>query len=133
MDFLLNPDSKDCPLPITITAENKWRWNASSGRVIYNIFKYPSEVPIAIDRDSCHDRDEARNWPENNDYEVIQREIMKRKSGESFDESLIAEMWSRIKKTITPTSYLWEELEQEIIEMEPDEKKQGRPPYFFDP
>lgn len=135
IEFLLlpDPDYTTIPLPIQITVENKWRWHHSIGRIHYNIFKYPSEVPWIEYRYGCHDYEGIRNWPENHEYEVIELEKIKKESGEPFDEALIAEMWSRIKRTITPTSPFWEEVEEDIVQMEPDKKKQGRPPYFFDP
>lgn len=35
--------------------------------------------------------------------------------------------------TISPNSRLWETLRERIKRLQPDEKRQGKPPYFFDP
>lgn len=57
----------------------------------------------------------------------------KKEAGEPYDDALIVATQDRLRRTISPTSEEWPWYEDEIVRMQPDKKKQGRPPYFFDP
>lgn len=133
MDFLLspNPDPNRCPLPMRITEENKWRWHAYDGMVDHHIFKFRHEVPLVRHRDHCVIT--TKDWPEWRDQDTIEIELIKMVDGEAYDEALVAAARERLRRTATPTSrcYSWNEEEQSRLQ--PDPKKQGRPPYFFDP
>lgn len=57
-------------------------------------------------------------------------EMLKKNAGEPYDE----DAWGKVARTITPTSICWGLFESEFNkELQPDERKWGRPPYFFDP
>ncbi|KAH8782652.1 hypothetical protein F5883DRAFT_130470 [Diaporthe sp. PMI_573] len=132
--FLLSPepDLACSPLPISISKENRWRWNAYDALTEHHIFKNPYEIPIeeTFRRYDCTFR--PSDWPEMDDYEVGSLELRKKEAGQPYDEDLLKTTWERLARTITPTSRYWNELEGEIVRIQPDRKKQGRPPYFFD-
>lgn len=143
VDFLLStpsdkspPSDKNpsrCPLPVHITAENKWRWHPYDGMVDYHIYKFRHEIPTgARPRDHCDIG--IKDWPEANEQQIIETEGIKSlEEDEVYDEGLVAACWDRLKRTATPTSrcYCWNDEEQSRLQ--PDPKKRGRPPYFFDP
>ncbi|KAG8158740.1 hypothetical protein KVR01_011183 [Diaporthe batatas] len=129
--FLLSPtadtDPSHCPLPIRIGFQNKWRWHHYEGMVDYNIFKFRHEVPNYPRRRRRECVVCIKDWPELDEYQTIwsHRGVC--------DEDLIAACEERLKRIATPTSacYHWDDEEQSRLQ--PDPKKQGRPPYFFDP
>lgn len=139
MDFLLSTSSEAepsrCPLPILITQENKWRWHPYDGKVDYHIYKFRHEVPNGPKpRDHC-DIDET-DWPEVFEQQEIETEMDKKMDGEDCDEERIIAARERMKQIVTPTSRIhpkrfWNE--EEMSRLQPDPKKQGRSPYFFDP
>lgn len=135
MEFLLSdtPDSAlPCPFPITITDENRWRWHAYDGMVQHQIFKYRHEILPKQPGPAGHTLRRPEDWPEVGDYEIAWEQRRKKATGQSYSETLYISLMDKIKRTITPTSRYWPEFEEEIIRMEPNEKKRGRPPYFFD-
>lgn len=99
--------------------------------VDYHIFKFRHEIPLVRPRERCVMT--TKDWPESYDQETIETELIKKLEGEDYDESLVAAARERLKRTSTPTSrcYSWDDEEQSRLQ--PDPKKQGRPPYFFDP
>ncbi|KAJ0120504.1 hypothetical protein J7T55_015233 [Diaporthe amygdali] len=128
--FLLSesPDYDHCPLPIEITPDNKWRWDPYDARTTYHIFKSRHDIPNSP-RPRRKDVITANNWPEIIDHSKI--------SGEDFeerpsDEAEKVRARERIAMTISPNSRLWETFKKDIMRLQPDEKRQGRPPYFFD-
>lgn len=135
MDFLLSPnldtDANRCPLPIRITEENKWRWHAYDGMVDYHIFKFRHEIPRVRPREDCVMT--VQDWPEWRYKDTIETEQIKKLDGEAYDEALVAAARVNLRRTATPTSrcYSWDG--EEMSRLQPDPKKQGRPPYFFDP
>lgn len=134
LDFLLSsePDLASCPLPITISKDNRWRWRPYEAMTEYNFFKYPCEVPTQ-DRDWYLDhRPRSSFWPERTDYEAYSLELWKKENGEPYDEDVLKVTWDRLVTTITPSSRYWDMFEAEITKIQPCKKKQGRPPYFFD-
>lgn len=59
-------------------------------------------------------------------------EMRKKAAGEPYDE----DAWGRwrVRSVITPTSICSDVFESDFNkELQPDERKRGRPPYFFDP
>lgn len=48
MAFLISPSpdsTAQCPLPISVSLENKWRWDAYRGMTEHHIFKFRQEIP----------------------------------------------------------------------------------------
>lgn len=135
--FLLSPtadtDSSHCPLPMRITTENKWRWHAYYGMVDYNIFKFRHEIPNYPRRRRVDCVVSIKDWPELREQQTIEQEWFRELRGGVRDEDLITACRERLKRISTPTSrcYYWDDEEQSRLQ--PDPKKQGRPPYFFDP
>lgn len=130
--FLLSPapDHEHCPLPIRMTPENRWRWDAYDAMTKYNIFRNRHEIPRrSRGRPRCVISEHS--WP--NYTEACKRadEAAEQAAGEPYDVAFMTESEGR-RLHVTPTSMLWDRLKDEIAEQEPD-KKQGRPPYFFDP
>ncbi|KAG6356487.1 hypothetical protein INS49_015875 [Diaporthe citri] len=97
----------------------------------HHIFRNRHEVPEGP-RPGTKDVINAYDWPERIEEIKIRRELAKKESGEPFDEVFLTAAMETNRQT-TPTSRLWEYHKKEIMEPEPDVKKQGRPPYFFDP
>lgn len=64
------------------------------------------------------------------EYDALRAELRKKQAGEPCDEDGARK---KLVRVITPTSIYWDMFSKEIIEMQPDERKRGRPPYFFDP
>lgn len=55
--------------------------------------------------------------------------MRKKAAGEPYDEGA----WEKVARVITPTSIFSETVNTELYrELHPDERKRGRPPYFFD-
>ncbi|KAG8158653.1 hypothetical protein KVR01_011775 [Diaporthe batatas] len=135
LDFILspNPDHGRCPLPIRITKGNKWRWHPYDGMVKYHIYKFRHDVPEgARPRDHCVIT--TVDWPESADEDTILTQYERRLMGEGDpDEDLIRTCRERLKRTTTPTSRCYHWNEEEQAKLQPDPKKRGRPPYFFDP
>lgn len=138
LDFLLSPspspqiDTSLCPLPIRITLENKWRWHDYRGKADHHIFKFRHEIPREPPfRDHCVIN--PKDWPEYGDWALIEEETMKPLDGGVCDAVLVAAAMERMRQISTPTSrcYAWEE--EEMARRQPDPKRRGRPPYFFDP
>lgn len=97
----------------------------------YHIFKFRHEIPQVRPRDHCVMS--TKDWPEWRDQDTIESELMEKVHGEGYDEALVAVARERLKRTATPTSrcYAWDD--EEMSRLQPELKKQGRPPYFFDP
>lgn len=96
----------------------------------YNIFRNRYEIPQrSRGRPRCVISEHS--WPDYTEACKRADEGAKQAAGEPYDEAFMAESEGR-RLHISPTSMLWERLEDEIVEQEPDKKKQGRPPYFFD-
>lgn len=138
--FLLSPttpttdtDPSHCPLPIYITRENKWRWRAYEGMVDYNIFKFRHEIPNGPPRRRNPCVISMKDWPELDEQQTIEQEGFKELRGGVCDEDLIAACRERLKRISTPTSRCYHWNDEEQSRLQPDPKKQGRPPYFFDP
>jgi hypothetical protein len=65
------------------------------------------------------------------EYGVLREETRKKAAGEPSD---LEGARKRLGQVITPTSIYWDMFsESEMIQIQPDERKRGRPPYFFDP
>lgn len=126
-------DQNHCPFPVEITPENRWRWHPYSGRVEHHIWRNRHQTPPAEPRRRrarCVIK--ANDWPELFEEIGIRRELAKKGAGEPFDEAFLTAAMET-NRQVTPTSRLWEYHKNEIMELEPDSKRQGRPPYFFDP
>lgn len=62
-------------------------------------------------------------------YQAAVAEMRKKEAGEPYDEGA----WEKLARVITPTSIFWNVSEREFYDrLQPDERRQGRPPYFFD-
>lgn len=116
-----------------ITEENRWRWHGYDGMVDHHIYKFRHEIPRwPRPRDHCVIT--TNDWPEWRDQCTIEDEWINPLEGEAPpDKALVAASRERLRRTATPTSrcYHWDEEEQ--AKLQPDPKKRGRPPYFFDP
>lgn len=130
--FLISPSSDSttrCPLPIEVTVENKWRWDPYDGMTEHHIFKFRQEIPEDRPRTRCIRR--TIDWPEIVEYEALREEYRKKEAGEPSD---VEGARKRLAQVITPSSIYWDGFsESEMLEIQPDERKRGRPPYFFDP
>lgn len=126
-----SPDHNYCPFPIKITPDNRWRWHPYSGRVKHHIWRNRHQIPQGP-RPRAHCVIKANDWPEIFEEIDIRRELAKKEAGEPFDEAFLAAAMET-NRQVTPTSRLWDYHKKTIMELEPDEKRQGRPPYFFDP
>lgn len=135
--FLLSPtadtDLSNHPLPIRITGENKWRWHAYYGMIDYHIFKFRHEIPNYPRRRRDHCVVSIKDWPEVYERQTIDQEGLKPLRGLARDEGLVAACQDRLKRIATPTSRCYDWDDEEQSRLQPDPKKQGRPPYFFDP
>lgn len=70
------------------------------------------------------------DWPENLEHQAAGSEMYKKNADEPYDEGAL----EKLARMITPTSGFWTMFEPEFHNgLQPDERKQGRPPYFFDP
>ncbi|KAG8167953.1 hypothetical protein KVR01_003642 [Diaporthe batatas] len=114
LDFLLSPspspqaDTSLYPLPVRITQENKWCWHRYRGKVDHNIYRFRHELP---------------RYPyQYGDCYLIEEEAMKPLDGGVCDEALVVAAMERMRQICTPAS-----------RRQPDPKRRGRPPYFFDP
>lgn len=58
--------------------------------------------------------------------------MTKRADGEAYDEALMAAARERVRRTATPTSRCCSGEDEVMSKLQPDPKKRGRPPYFFD-
>jgi hypothetical protein len=70
-------------------------------------------------------------WPDIYDHRVVKLEMRKKSAGEPYDE----EAWEKLARVITPKSIYWDLCPSELpghLESQ-DERKRGRPPYFFEP
>lgn len=133
VEFLLSshPDQENCPLPIQVTPENWWRWDPYEAMTSHNIFRNRYEIPEERPHGRRRCVISAASWPEYPEQILRSEEAAKKAAGEPYDESFLAKSETR-RLHITPTSMLWDQWKDLIAEQEPDEKKQGRPPYFFD-
>jgi hypothetical protein len=95
----------------------------------YHIFKHRHDIPSGP-RPRRRDVITEDTWPEITDYYKLAEEDLEK--GPS-DEVARATEKDKIAMTISPNSRLWETLRERIKRLQPDEKRQGRPPYFFDP
>lgn len=135
MQYLLSPtpDHDHCPLPIEIPEDNRWRWHPYNSRVKHHIFRDRHQIPPPVGRRlRSKDKIVSSDWPEVFEQSRIVRELAKKEAGELFDEVFVNAAIER-NLQVTPTSKIWSYREQRIKELEPDRKRQGRPPYFFDP
>lgn len=125
------PDHNHCPFPIEITLDNRWRWHPYYAMVKYHIFRNWHEIPEGPRPREPHVVN-AYGWPERIEGINTRRELAKKEAGEPFDEVFLTAAMET-NRQVTPTSRLWEYHKKDIMELEPDVKRQGRPPYFFDP
>lgn len=138
--FLLSPtvdtDPSHYPFPIYITEDNKWRWDAYEGMAEYNIFKFRHEIRDpprrSLRRHHAKCVISVRDWPEYWEVSTIRQQGAKPSRGEARDEALVAACRERLKRIITPTTACGEWDDEEQSRLQPDPKKRGRPPYFFE-
>lgn len=65
------------------------------------------------------------------EYDILREAWRKKEVAEPCDEESARK---RLTQVITPTSRYWDVFsEREMAEVQSDERKRGRPPYFFDP
>ncbi|KAI1656698.1 hypothetical protein F4813DRAFT_397277 [Daldinia decipiens] len=129
VDFLLSPtaDPSRCPLPITCTADNKWRWEPYEAMAYYHIFRDRYERKLPEDY-RYSDVQSARNWPEVNDRYIDFQQQMAKREELPVDEDAWKAAKDNLRK-ITPSSPAWYWEKPERME----KKMLGKPPYFFDP
>lgn len=129
--FLLsqNPETTQAPLPITITLANRWRWDPYEAMATYHIFRdrYERKLPPREAYVRKHGI-KGRDWPELAEIQKLRKAAM---GLEDVDEDEMSAAKERLRQ-ITPTSRYWPQVEAEVCMLQPDKKKQGRPPYFFD-
>lgn len=99
--------------------------------VKHHIFRNRHEIPQGP-RPRRNDVFNANDWPERIEDINIRRELAKKEAGEPFDEAFLTAAMET-NRQVTSTSRLWDYHKKDIMELEPDVKRQGRPPYFFDP
>lgn len=140
MDYLLLPEDDpaplddETPLPIVVTMDNKWRWDEYKGIVHHNITSALVEDPIAPPRHrkkSNHPHD----WPEMEECFTIidsSNRSEESKCDSATELAHVALAVERLMTTITPTSPFWSAFAAQMERIQPDPKKRGRPPYFFD-
>lgn len=97
----------------------------------HHIFKFRHKIPLK--RYPDHYMISTRDWPEWGEQDAIEEQMEKRAEGEGYNEALVAAAREMMRRTTTPTSrcYAWDD--EEMSRLQPDPKKRGRPPYFFDP
>lgn len=129
IDFLLSesPDISHCPFPMEVTPDNKWRWDPYDARTKYHIFKHRHDIPKGS-RPRRKDVVTPNTWPEIIDRNRLADEF----EGAAPDKAARDVARIRIAMTISPNSRLWEAFREDIVRLQPDVKRQGRPPYFFD-
>ncbi|KAI3393264.1 hypothetical protein diail_4523 [Diaporthe ilicicola] len=134
VEFLLspNPDHSHCPIPIKVTPNNRWRWDPYPAMVYHNIFRNRYEIPDEHFQRSRREIITELSWPECAEETELVEQAARKAAGEPYDKPSLIEVDSK-RLQITPTSWYWDQRKDEICELEPDKKKQGRPPYFFDP
>ncbi|KAG8156868.1 hypothetical protein KVR01_013281 [Diaporthe batatas] len=135
VEFLVSPDPDHsrCPIPIKVTPDNWWRWDPIPAMTEHNIFRNRYEVPDEHYTRSRRQVITDLTWPESaEDAEAVERAARKA-AGEPYDDLPSPLPGDTRWLQITPTSFLWDERKDAICALEPDKKKQGRPPYFFDP
>lgn len=110
-----------------VTPDNKWRWDPYDARTEYHIFKYPHDIPNGP-RPRRKNVVTDNTWPEIIDRNRLAEEIEKNPSNSAAQNSAR----TKIAMSISPNSRLWETFREDIMRLQPDVKKQGRPPYFFD-
>lgn len=98
----------------------------------HNIFRNKYDIPKERPQGRRRCVVSEISWPELTDDIEMREQEEKKAAGEPYDQASLLEC-ERKRLQITPTSMLWDECKDEIAEMEPDKRKQGRPPYFFDP
>lgn len=132
--FLLSPSphQERCSLPITVGPENRWRWEPYEAMMSHNIFKNRHDIPMMRPKRMQRCAISEYSWPEHIDDIEMSKQAAKKAAGEPYDEASLVES-KRRRLQITPTSMLWDRCKDEIARLEPDRKKHGRPPYFFDP
>lgn len=126
-----NPNHDNCPFPVKISPENRWRWHPYDTRVKHHIFRNRYQIlegPRPREKHVVN----AYDWPERIEEVKMRNELAKKDVGEPFDQAFLTAALET-NRQITPTSLLWEYHKKEIMELEPGRKRQGRPPYFFDP
>lgn len=136
IDFMLSsvPDLDQSPVPIRITTENRWRWDPHNAMAKHHIFRnrYERQLSPQYWRRRRRDVITKYSWPEIIEACVSQTQEANREAGNPVDKVALAAARERIKH-ITPTSKHWSWQQGEIARSQPDKKKQGRPPYLFDP
>lgn len=110
-----------------VTPENKWRWDPWDARKEYHIFKHRHDIPNGP-RPRRKDVVTPNTWPELIDHSRLANALQGSPSDGATEEIARA----RIAMTISPNSRLWETFRDDIVRLQPDVKRQGRPPYFFD-
>lgn len=95
----------------------------------YHIFRdrYERKLPpreLHVRKHSVMDRD----WPEFAEVRLLRSAAM---GDENIEEAEMSAAKERLRQ-ITPSSPNWPQVEAEVCMLQPDKKKQGRPPYFFD-
>lgn len=134
VEFLLSPDPDHsrCPIPIKVTPDNRWRWDPYPAMVFHNIFRNKYEIPDEHFQRSRREIITPLSWPECAEETELVEQAARKAACEPYDNPSLDEVDTK-RLQITPTSWYWDERKDEICEPEPDKKKQGRPPYFFDP
>ncbi|KAG8159655.1 hypothetical protein KVR01_010292 [Diaporthe batatas] len=131
VDFLLSPDpdGTQAPLPIAITLANRWRWEPYEAMATYHIFRdrYERRLPPREVYWRPHGT-KGKDWPELAEVQLLRRAAM---GYERVAPAEISAATDRLMQ-ITPSSRYWYQVEAEVCRLQPDKKKQGRPPYFFD-
>lgn len=110
-----------------VTPDNKWRWDPYAARTEYHIFKYRHDIPNGP-RPRRKDVITENTWPEIIDRNRLAEEF----EGSPSNGAAQNLARTRIAMSISPNSRLWEIFRKDIVRLQPDAKKQGRPPYFFD-
>lgn len=141
------------PLPIVVTPDNKWRWNEYHAMKEHLIYKFPSDCRMKRPLRDALEQGYAtptlgwlhpHDWPEIDLWHSIAdlEEELRQRERTSVPSRRFSELEQRLKRTkcalaasIAPTSpfYSHRAVEALIVALQPDPKKRGRPPYFFDP
>lgn len=79
VEFLLTegPVYENCPLPIKITPENRWRWDPYDAMTRYHIFKHRHDIPSGP-RPRRRDVITEDTWPEITDYYKLAEEDLEK-------------------------------------------------------
>lgn len=107
MRFLLGSENDEipCPLPITATQANRWRWDPYVS-MKHNIFRDRYERKQRDRPRDYYHRQTPTDWPEIGDQMVLFRLHHGRSMGEDVDKARIDELEENLRK-ITPSSPIW--------------------------